>query len=357
MSFANRAKEMRSQMISGNGGSDSHTQKTKEEWDAINKYVVETVNIKRKEPIVGVISGIHDLGLQEQEKGDVELGPNETEEYWLSKYPDTTFFKKDGKTYRQYPRPPVWKVGITVDFPDILVNKEQFFGGDKDAPGLPLRLALNGEFLLPGGMRVLARPLAAREVALDDSRSVYGISPNNVLHKMAVAANLIDTEKNEPFKLEQIGDLLGKAFQFEVQVNFNKDGYYSEYCKFAAAVSRSQKVTPLAPELMSSVFMDEENSEEVLKNLRASVRNTIMMATNYEDSAIRVQFEKLFPWMADAYAKYKAAKSKGEVAGDDLMSDAQSSQSGVDDGIELEAEEDGVEISAEDIESSEDSPF
>ena len=45
-------------------------------------------------------------------------------------------------------------------------------------------------------------------------------------YQMAVGAKLV--EKVKPFLPDNIGQLIGKAFQFEVQVGFNDKGYYFE---------------------------------------------------------------------------------------------------------------------------------
>jgi hypothetical protein len=111
---------------------------------------------------------------------------------------------------------------------------------------------------------------------------------------MAVSSKLI--EPDGVFKPEHIDQLLGKAYQFEVQVGFRKGKnggeYYFESAKFVGALGRGNKT----PELLTEpciVGMEDDNSAQSLLNLRQHVINTMKKALNWEDSKIKQQLKDL----------------------------------------------------------------
>jgi hypothetical protein len=286
------------------------------DFDALNKYVVETANLENREVLIGVISSIVDLGTQEQEDGEMVFkGSEEDEAAEIAKYPGTYF--EDGPDpnnpkkqvrLKKWPQKPIQSVAVSVDFPDILLNKGQFFGDDSGELK-PLRLWLGGDFFIQDVGKVVGRPTPLK--VKKNAAGKWSFDKKHLLYKMAAAAKLIDASKDEVFLPQDIDKLLGKALCFEAQVFFKESKgkeYYTEYAKFVSGLGRGQK----APDFEVSrnlIQFNQDNDPEALKELRAHVKNTIKRAANYEGSKIQAQLEALY--------KSNGNDSDGSDASDD----------------------------------------
>lgn len=272
----------------GNNNSSS-SEGVKVDWEGLNKHVVETAGLQQPETLVGIISSIIDLGIQQQEDAKIEFdGDEEAERKEIAENPNTYFETLpdygDGgkmKRYKRFPTKAVQCVCVTVDFPDIIVDKGQFFGNSDPKP---LRLLLGGEFTPKGGKTIVAKPLALTKRKNAKTNNVWSLPFNHTLYKMAVAAKLV--EQGNGFLPEDIDKLLGKALQFKAQVYLNEGKYFTEKCAFAASLSRGQ-VAPVAdPNTLCMIQFMEDNDENQVKQLRASVKNTMRNASDFEGSKI-----------------------------------------------------------------------
>jgi hypothetical protein len=274
------------------------------DWKALNEYVVSTSGLQEEEIMVGVISGLYDLGVQEQEDAKVEFtGTPEDEATEIEKSPATYFedlFDYDTKTTKRYKR---WKqkavqhVVFAVDFPEIMLDKSKFFGQENADPK-PLRLLLGGEFTKKGGVKIAAKPLPLTIRKNDKTGNKWSFTPNSTIHKMAVGAKIIG--KDDAFLPQDIDKLLGKALQFKARVYFNDDGYYTERCSFAAGLGRSQVAPEFDESIIHIVEFGGDNKEEALKQLRLSVRNTMAQASDFEGSKLAEQLSKIFKAQSNA---------------------------------------------------------
>lgn len=276
-----------------------NTNKVTVDWKALNEYVVETAGLQQEETMVGIISGLYDVGVQEQEDAKMLwTGTSEDEASEIAKNPATYFEDlfdyedKKTKRYKRWPQRPVQQVVYAIDFPEIMLDKGKFFGNDK-AEAKPLRLLLGGEFTKSGGTKIAAKPLALTIRKNDKTGNKWSFTPNSTMHKMAVGAKVIS--KDDAFLPQDIDKLLGKALQFKVRVYFNADGYYTEKCAFVAGLGRSQAVPEYDESLLHIVQFDADNAEADLKQLRLSVRNTMAQASDYVGSKLEEQLNKLFP--------------------------------------------------------------
>lgn len=264
------------------------------DWNELNKAVVEQAGLQQRETLVGYVSMIVDLGTQEQPDAEfIFTGDEEDEAKAIEDKPNTYF--KDGidpgtkKTvrFKCWPNKPVQCVAVAVDFPDIIVDKGQFFG---DSKPLPLRLWLGGEFYIHEKGMVVARPTTLK---VNKKLGEWSFDQKHLLHKMAVAAKLVGP--NEAFLPQQIDKLLGQAFQFDAQVFLRESKgkkYYNEYIKFVSGLGRGMQ----APEQLTTPKMVQfniENDEGAVKEIRNHVLNTIKGADNYEGSMLQKQVEKV----------------------------------------------------------------
>jgi len=261
------------------------------DWNAINKYVVDTAGLQERETLVGVVASIVDLGTQKQPDAEVAFtGDASDEAKAIAEKPQTYF--KDGidQTTKKpvrlkcWPQKPIQCVAVAVDFPDILIDKGQFFGDEGKA--MPLRLWLGGQFYIKDAGMVVGRPTPLK--VKKDEKGRWSFDKKHLFHKMAVASKLIGSD--DVFLPQDIDKLLGKAFQFEAQVNYDKGGYYKEYIKFVGGLGRNMSAPDYGLPL-HVVGFDDDNSDEAVKNIRNHVLNTIKMATNYEGSKLATQIE------------------------------------------------------------------
>jgi hypothetical protein len=264
----------------------------KVDFEKLNEYVVSTAQLENRETLVGVVSMIVDIGTQEQPDAEVTfVGDEEDEKKAIAEKPQTYF--KDGfdpetkKPVRLkcWPQKPIQSVAVAVDFPDIIVDKGQFFGESKP---LPLRLWLGGQFYIPDVGMVIGRPTPLK---VNKKLGDWSLDQKHLFYKMAVASKLI--KPGEVFKPQQIDQLLGKAYQFEAQVFFKENKgkkYYTEYIKFVSGLGRGQ----VEPELFVQPMMiqfNKENDPSAIKDLRNHVVSTLKRAVNYQGSAIQKQIE------------------------------------------------------------------
>ena len=282
-------------------------------FDEINQYVVDTVGCQQPETLNGVIVGIIDLGNQrlpdaeyDVDSGDEDLSVEELESKYADEIAEGKISKFDYvKDWSTRPPKDVIKkfvpqkdrqcISYCVDFPDIMLDKGQFFGGDSEPK--PLRMYFGGQYYHQGLKKMVVQnllPLKVSNIAKDSNEKVWSLSPKSQLHKMAVAAKLINT--GEAFLPDNIDQLLGKTLQFQVQIGFNEKGdkkYYFEKMKFLGAIQRKDK--PFEDVDTFLIEMDGENDPEALKNLRKHIISTQEMATNFEGSLLQKQLQELRP--------------------------------------------------------------
>jgi len=280
------------------GSTQTNTQSSNSvqvDWDARAKYLVETVGTQKKaKAMIGIISGIIDLGLQVQEDAKMAwTGDEASEAAELEKNPNQYFETlPDDKgvptRYKRWEVKPCQQVAFTVDFPGVMINQGQFFG-DENASEHPLRMLLNGEFFIKGVGKTVGKPYNIKEVKQADGS--WGFKNNTQIYKLAAATDVLDDKGN--FKPFMLGNLLGKAALFEVQV-FTKKGddgkeYLNEKVKLSGQVPDVMvpMIPELAPEYIYGVnFKGEQNPDE-LKQLRQSVVNTMRLAQNFEGSDVQ----------------------------------------------------------------------
>lgn len=266
----------------------------KVDYDALNASVITQAGLQNKETLTGYISAIIDLGVQARKDAEVEFnGSPEDEAVIIEKQPNTYF--KDGigynagKRLRCWPQEPVQSVTFAVDFPDVTINRSEFFPDAKEDK--PLRLYYGGEFYL------------GQELGMCVSNPIAFVTKNNSFHnknvfyRMAVASKIIS--EGEAFSPEDIDKLVGHSYQFDVQVYMKPNAktgksYYTEYIKYSSGLARGmQPLTPVAEPQIIEFNGDGNNDEQTLKELRYYIKNTMSNAINYETSKIKKELDDI----------------------------------------------------------------
>lgn len=317
--------------VRGTSGNNSNSDRPQVNWELLNKTIVEEAGLQQPETLVGIVAGIYDVGIQPQPDAQYPwTGTPEEEEAEIAK--DSSVYFEDLKDYqdggkiKRYKLKPVkaaQSVVFAIDFPDVKVDKAIHFGNSDPKP---LRLLLGGEYTPPKGKTIAARPVALNKRKSEKTNGVWSLPFNNTAYKMAVAAKLI--KQGEGFLPERLDELLGKAMQFKAQVFLNDGKYYTEKCSFAASLSRGQVVSEYDESLLHIIQFDEDNSEAALKQLRASVKNTIRNASDFDESKIKDQIGEGFK-KDEALAKGNSdksspAKAEPESDGEDFSPDEDS---------------------------------
>ncbi|ANA49340.1 hypothetical protein PMW_215 [Pseudomonas phage phiPMW] len=267
------------------------------DFAGLTKYVVETVGASEApEGMIGIVSGVIELGKQKQEDAKMKWnGTPEQEAAEIAKNPNQYFQDiKDEKTgamqrFKRWPVPDAEECAITIDFPGTLLNRGQFYG-DENAEALPLRGLLNNEWRteIDGKTyKTVGRPFGLKATK-DKDTGKWSIASNSTLFKLAQATGQL---KDGTFQKDQLGDLIGEAVLVEVHVYSTKSGdkeFLNEKFKLMGAVPKIMQaaIPELDEKFMYLVNFNGEQDLDAVKNLRQSVINTMRMASNFEGSAV-----------------------------------------------------------------------
>lgn len=322
------------QAENNNSNSDSKSNKQKVDFDGLNQHIIDTVQAEQPDTLKGVISGIVDLGEQEMPdaqyelKGEREVGKTleELNEEFKEELADgriTKFDKSWNGQTKQYelmkfvPQKNRHCIDIMVDFPDIDVDKGQFFGESKP---LPYRMSLGGKFYQRSKGKMLLQRLIPLKLKKEDNIG-WTLPVNSVLYKMAVAGKVI--EKGKPFTPQEIDKLLGVNLQFTVHVynKENRDGrkFFTESIKFASGLGRGMKPVEDYPTFL--IQFNEENDENALKELRKEHINQITESPLFNGSLLQKQLIKLGKIGGEEGDNNETEKSGDEVVSKDLDND------------------------------------
>lgn len=278
-------------------GKSEKADKVEVDYDALNKYVVEACNLEQREVLVGYVSAIVDLGEQNQEDAEVKFdGDAAAEAAEIEKNPNTYFKdgvddKKNPIRLKCWPQKACQSVAVAIDFPEIMLDKGQFFG---ESNPQPLRVWMGGQFWMGADVgMVVARPtpLKVTNINKQPGKPTWSFAQNHLFYKMAVDAKLVTP--GEPFLPKDIDKLLGKSFQFQVQIYFKESkgkSYYTEWIKYQGARSRSQQeLVPVKGPFTIQFF--SENDPEAIKELRYHVINTMKNSPSFPGSVIESQLQ------------------------------------------------------------------
>ncbi|AXF53018.1 MAG: DNA primase/helicase [Caudoviricetes sp.] len=294
------------------------------DFDALAKHVVEAVGCADKpESMIGVVSGVIDLGLQAQDDAKMEWKGTDEEraevEAKAARGESTEYFEtlpNDKQVPTLYKR---WKVksqrcvAITVDFPNTLVNKGQFFDKEGGGEELPFRGLLNNEFGIAGIGKVVGKPYSLREQRNDDGS--WSLKNNTILFKLGQATGQLDAQGN--FKPAYLGNLIGEAALFNVHVFLNEykgKQYLNEKMAFNGPVPKMMQsmIPTLDDKHMYVINFKGEQDLDALKTLRQSVINTMKQAEDFEGSDVQKALIEIGKIKVGEQAQKPAAENKPE---------------------------------------------
>lgn len=281
--FANKSFAPSAQQSSGEGGGGSNV-----DWDALNSHIAETVQevlgCEEGTPAaaVGIVSGVVSYGLhQDPERVEpMDEGDAKTKE-WKQRQVDNKKATIDEDGNFRFQAPPRQEVGFYVDFPQVVVDKGQFFGESNPAP---YRVLLGGVF-----KGEPAQKTKVEGYKNDDNVWVFG--DKNRATKLAKAAKLKNLKNG--FAQERLLELIGSAITFNVEVYVNDAGFLQEKITNPSPVMAGIPIPELDESLLLFVDMKEDNDIEQVKMLTKAVKDYIKEANDYEGSKIKVQLEAL----------------------------------------------------------------
>lgn len=259
--------------------------------------LMETENAS--ENLAGVVSGYIDLGIQP--RGDYEEEYDPSDEKLAKKLENGSFldtrYNSDKKKRMEMlctPRTPAKAFALSVDFPEYL----QEFTFDDKTVKKPYRMYMGGNWSVidPEGdgqkkMKMIQQQFSMVENT-NNPQDKWALGTGTNISKMCVAAGLGD--EHGLVSKDSIVELLGKTLLFEVRVwnkpakNDASKSYFTEHIKFVGKLAKGQSPLEL-PEGTEvwGVNFAEENDPEMLKQVRAIAKNTMKLATNWENSVIR----------------------------------------------------------------------
>lgn len=281
------------QVPTGSTNPDAH----KVDFDELNKYVVQTVGCSEKpESLIGIVSGVIDLGLQAQEDAKMKWEGTDEEKAAVEakaaaggsqEYFEVVEYGQNNvpTLCKRWPVKAQRCAAITVDFPSISINRGKFFDEDGVGEELPFRGLLNNEFGMKGVGKIVGKPYSLREQRNEDGS--WSLKNNTILFKLAQATSQLDAQGN--FKPNYLGNLIGQAAMFNVHVFLNEHAgkhYLNEKFSFNGPVPKMMQgmIPTLDEKFLYVVNFKGDQDHSVLKNLRQSVINTMKLAEDFDGS-------------------------------------------------------------------------
>ena len=302
--FANKAFSSSVKQNAGEG-----TGEYKEvDWKAYNEYisstVQETIGCEEGTPsaVIGIISGIVDYGKhQDPERVEpMDEGDAKTKAWKKRMVESGKATNQDG--IFNFQAAPCQEVGFFVDFPNITVDKGQFFGESNPAP---YRVLLGGIFNREPAQKTKVQ-------GYPNENKVWVFGDKSRATKLAKSAKLKDLK--DGFPQERLLELIGQAVTFNVEVFINSAGFLQEKITNPAPVMMGMPVPEINEDLLFYVGLNEENEDTYLKYLTKPVKEYMKAAIDYQGSLLQKQLESTESTEGNAPAKQDPAPKSAPVA-------------------------------------------
>lgn len=258
------------------------------DWDAYNEHLLERIGAEASR--IGVISGIVDLGTHENEPSMFDyVGDDKQKKLLEDEYNRGNRVEDvDGKKMLILPQKPSQQFAVIADFPEIMIDYGQFFGENKESEEKPYRHILNGEWYLQHE-KMKTVNLRFPAVAKKNKDDKWTFGENSYIGKLAKAGGVTDEVMTEEM---DIGGLMETIIMFQLGAEKNPKGYVNMKCK---QPSSKHEAIPV-PEWNANpcfISFDGENDEGSLRELNASIRNTMAMSPDFGESEVRKELEAL----------------------------------------------------------------
>ena len=249
----------------GNGGDNTN-------WSPWNEHLLEQIG--KIKPRVAVLSGIIDVGTQEQEPAryDWEDTPQQRE-----KLETVEGCHLDGNEI-VIPRKPAPSIVMMADFPETLVDYGKHpYSESKEENWQPYRHLITNEF------KGCATPCPLTHTK---KTGVWAYDVKHRVSQIASAADLCDGVAPQDFDL---GELLGAVFTMELGAVRN-----GEYINVKAkTISKKHEAIPVPKHDIQpfGILMNGENDPEDVKMIRKSIKTLLAKSPDYEGSLLKQQIE------------------------------------------------------------------
>lgn len=308
-----------------NGGNDSSSNTSTIDWNAFNAKVLDVMEGVGSRNMLGYISQVVDLGLQElDEQVVVWDDKNKKDHAWRfeprkdkdgkeieGQVGDPTAslktLQRKGKDVEclVYQPQPVRQAAISVDFPENMFPYGEFFEGSDDKPYRVI-IGENG-FLTKertnkaGTWNIVAKPFNLKHINVnrqkDGAKPHYALAKNGMLYNIAEFTDSLDGDGN--FHSTELGKLIGKPLMFDVNVAQDDYGVKIDVKPSGRLAKRDQKAWDeevsdlMKDEYLGFVLFDGNNDEETLKKLNNKIINTLKMSPDFESSGLKKELEKV----------------------------------------------------------------
>ena len=306
----------------GNGGGSNL------DYDGLRDKQLELLGGVGDHSKIGVITQLVDLGIQDQDEQVVLWdAKGKTDHGWrLEKHEDSGNPKDatavvEQRKYRGkmqeclvYTPPAVKQLAVVVDLPEIMFPYGDFFEGSGTTP---YRTIIGKEGFITkarsniaGTMNIVAKPYNLKHTNVNrntkDAQPHYAIAKNSGLYELAKFCGVLDD--NDNFHAQDVGKLIGKAINFDVNVKLDQwtttDGEPRSMLKVDAKPAskmsdRDKKFYDdeladlIKPETLGAVLMNGNNNGETLKKLNTTLLNTVKISSEFKGSKLEEQLEAL----------------------------------------------------------------
>lgn len=255
------------------------------DWDGFNDHLLEQIG-EEEENRIAILSGLIDLGVQER--------PDYVEEYTGTKKQEAAL--KAGTSHLDEeeeniitPLKPTEQIAIMADFPEIMVNYGKFFSKDGEDDWKPYRHLITNEWWDKGAREKLAKGVSLSCKPDDKADSGWAYDRKSTISKLAVATGVVP--KAPVDQNFDIGELLGGVFTMDVSAE--EDGKYVNIKVKNISKKHDKIPVPDHDVVPFGVMLEGGNDEEDLKQIRASVKNTLKRAKGWETSGLKAELDAL----------------------------------------------------------------
>lgn len=298
------------------------------DYDAMRDKQLELLGGVGSHSNIGVITQLVDLGIQDQDEQVILWdAQGEKDHGWrLEKHEDSGNPKDatavvEQRKYRGkmqeclvYTPPPVKQLAVVVDLPEVMFPYGDFFEGSGTTP---YRTIIGKEGFITkarsniaGTMNIVAKPYNLKHTNVNrntkDAQPHYAIAKNSGLYTLASLCGVLDG--NDNFHAQDVGKLIGKAINFDVNVKLDQwttaEGEQRSMLKVDAKPAsklsvRDQKyyddelASLIKEDTLGAVLMNGNNNGETLKKLNTTLLNTVKISSEFKGSKLEEQLEAL----------------------------------------------------------------